>query len=277
MKLIKNIDVSSIWEEINLGIYITGDIHGNPFSRFSTNAFYEQKEFSKNKDENIIIELGDFGIIWNGNGENAEEKYKLDWLAKKNFTVAFIDGNHDNIPQLDTYPIKEWNGGLVNEIRPNVLRLRRGEIFTIEGKKFFVMGGASSHDIQDGILDPDSFDDYDEFRQVWKQWDKEWKMFRVKGLSWWAEELPSAEEMQNGINNLEKHNWKVDYILSHTPPASVIALLGHGLYEQDKLTKYLEDIRSKTEFKRHWMGHMHVNRQVNDKDILLYEQIIRIA
>ena len=29
----------------------------------------------------------------------------------------------------------------------------RGEVFIIEDKKFFTFGGASSHDIQDGILD----------------------------------------------------------------------------------------------------------------------------
>ena len=30
----------------------------------------------------------------------------------------------------------------------------RGQVFEIEGKTFFTMGGAASHDIQDGILDP---------------------------------------------------------------------------------------------------------------------------
>ena len=257
-------------------VFVSGDIHGNPFSRFSTDAFYEQKEFSGDKDENVCIICGDFGIVWN-NEETKEEKHKLDWLESKSFTTVFCDGNHDNIPRLDSYPVKEWNGGLVNEIRPHVLRLKRGEVYTIQGKKFFAFGGASSHDIQDGILDPADFDSYEEFRKTWKQWEKEWKMFRVKNITWWEQELPSEEEMQNGINNLEKHDWKVDYIITHSPSASIIALLGQGLYEQDILTKYLEDIRSKTKYKRWLMGHMHINQAVNDKDILLYEQIIRIV
>ena len=259
-----------------MSIWLTGDIHGNPFGRFSTDAFYEQKEFSGNKNENIMIQLGDFGIVWNKDGETKEEKYNLDWLENKPFTTVFVDGNHENHIRLNEYPVKEWNGGKVHEIRPHVLHLMRGEIFKIQDKKFFAFGSASSHDIQDGILDPDDFDDYDEFRKTWKQWDEENRMFRVKNITWWPEELPSEEEMENGIKNLEKHNWKVDYILSHSPSASVIALLGKGLYEQDVLTKYLEEIRYKTEYKRMFSGHMHINKAVDDKDILLYEQIVRV-
>lgn len=85
------------------------------------------------------------------------------------------------------------------------------------------------------------------------------------------------KEMDNGIKNLERVGNKVDYIITHSPSASVIALLGHGLYEQDVLTRYLEDIRSKVEYKKHFCGHMHVDKAVNEKDIILYEQIIRLA
>ena len=82
--------------------------------------------------------------------------------------------------------------------------------------------------------------------------------------------------MQNGIENLKKHNHKVDFIISHSPPASVIALLGHGFYEQDILTRYLEEIRVSTEYNKWFMGHMHDNRAINTQDILLYDRIIRI-
>lgn len=141
----------------------------------------------------------------------------------------------------------------------------------------FSFGGASSHDISDRIIDPDDFCTKEGFKDVYRKWNKENKLFRVKGISWWEEELPSQAEMNNGLINLEKHNWKVDYIISHSPPASTIALLGNGTYKQDLLTNYLEEIRAKTDYKRHYMGHMHINKAINDKDILLYEQIIRIA
>ncbi len=252
-------------------IYITGDIHGDP-TRFSVDSFYEQKEMN-NQEENYVIILGDFGLIWQ-EYESKHEKHWLDWLEDKPFTTLFIDGNHENHERLNEYPVKEWNGGQVHEIRPHVLHLMRGQVFTIEDKKFFTFGGASSHDIQDGIID---YKDKD-WKEQAKKLEKRGKyMYRVKHLTWWEEELPTEEEMRTGLKNLAAHDYKVDYILSHSPSASVIALLGRGLYKQDVLTHYLEGIRYKVEFKRWFFGHMHINRAINDKDIGLYEQIIRIS
>ena len=256
-------------------IWITGDTHAN-FHRFTTDNFPEQKEMTK---ADTVIICGDFGGVWRSNSPIftmyiKEEEWWLDWLENKPFTVAFVDGNHENHWRLAEYPVKEWNGGKVHEIRPHVLHLMRGEIYEIEGKKFFAFGGASSHDIQHGIIDSADEDWRDQCRHL----DRQGKyMYRIKGLSWWPEELPSDEEMVNGVRNLGKHGWKVDFIITHTPPASIVAILGHGLYEQDVLTRYLEEIRGKMIFKKHFFGHMHDNRNLNDRDVLLYEQIIRIV
>ncbi len=248
-------------------IWVTGDTHGD-FRRFSTNIFPEQREMTKN---DVVIVTGDFGGIWNVPMESKNEKYWLKWLEDKPFTTTFVCGNHENFERLYKYPEKTWNGGKVHEIRPSILHLQRGEVYEIEGLKFFAFGGASSHDIKDGILDP--VDD----TELIKKWRNDYsKLFRIDGVSWWKQELPSEEEMQNGIENLKKHNHKVDFIISHSPPASVIALLGHGFYEQDILTRYLEEIRVSTEYKKWFMGHMHDDKAINSQDILLYEQIIRI-
>lgn len=257
-----------------MSCWITGDIHGNP-RRFFADSFYEQKEM-KSQEDNFIIVCGDFGLIWNKDSESDEEEYYLDLLEEKPFYTLFVDGNHENFDKLYQYPVKEWHGGMVHEIRPHVLHLMRGQVFTIEGKKFFTFGGASSHDIQDGILDANDYQSYDKFNKAWNQWNREGKMFRIKGLSWWPQELPTEEEMDVGRRNLEKHNNKVDFIITHSPSASIIALLGHGLYKQDRLTQYLEEVKCNTEYTKMFSGHMHINKAINDKDICLYEQIIRI-
>ena len=50
----------------------------------------------------------------------------------------------------------EWHGGKVHRVRPHVLHLMRGQIFELEDSRFFTMGGAKSHDIEDGVLEPDA-------------------------------------------------------------------------------------------------------------------------
>ena len=70
----------------------------------------------------------------------------------------FVSGNHENYDLLRNYPISQWHGGLVQAIRPSVLHLMRGQLYNICGKRIFTMGGASSHDIRDGILEPDNPD-----------------------------------------------------------------------------------------------------------------------
>lgn len=102
-------------------------------------------------------------------------------------------------------------------------------------------------------------------------------MYRIKDLSWWEEELPTEEEMQTGLQGLKKHNNKVDFLITHSPSTSELILMGgKGLYEPDILTDYLERVKTECDYKKHLFGHMHINRAINEKDICLYEQIIKI-
>ena len=157
-------------------------------------------------------------------------------------------------------------------IRPSILHLMRGETFCIDGNTVFAFGGASSHDISDGILQKENW------KEEAKKLDRRGKyMYRIDGLSWWKEELPSDKELQNGLANLDKTVNHVDYIITHSPPASIIALLGFGSYKQDILTKYLEDIRCTIDYKYWFMGHMHMNKRFTKQDFLLYEQIVRVV
>lgn len=250
-------------------IYITGDTHGD-VTRFSMDNFPEQKTFT-DQNENYVIICGDFGLIWNYLTETSSEKYWLNWLENKKFTTLFVDGNHDAFTRLYDYPVKEWNGGLVHEIRPHVLHLMRGQVFNIDGCTIFTFGGARSHDI-DNLLDLDDPDFTEKQKQLWK----DNLFYRVKGVSWGEEEMPTQEEMQIGLDNLENNNWKVDYIITHDCPSSTKALYSHGILTTDELNAYLEQIRCKCEFKRWFFGHLHDDKQINDKEILLYHQIVRI-
>lgn len=243
-------------------IYITGDTHAD-FSRFEENKFSIQSEMTKN---DYIIICGDFGGVWNYIVESIYEKHWLDWLNNKNFTTLFVDGNHENFERLYNYPVEEWHGGKVHKIRDSVLHLMRGEIFDIDNKKIFTFGGAKSHDIQDGILNLDQEEKIYEYR-------KRGAYFRIKDFSWWDLELPTEEEMQNGIKNIEIVNYKVDYIIFHCCPTSIQTLLNPS-YKKDILTDYLQKISEKCEFKKWYFGHYHDYRQINSQFTLLYENIV---
>lgn len=250
-------------------IYITGDCHSN-FERFSTNIFPEQNEMTK---EDYVIICGDFGGVWNKDEESKKETWWLNWLQDKPFTTLFVDGNHENFDRLYDYPVEEWHGGKVHKIRESVMHLTRGQIFEIDEKKIFTFGGASSHDISGGILELDD----PEYKSKKKELDKGWQPYRVNHLSWWAKELPSEDELAEGLQNLTKHGNTVDFIVSHCCSTSTQVLLGGSLFQPNVLTDYLENIRQTVQFKKWFFGHYHDNRNVSTQEILLYEQIIRIA
>lgn len=253
-------------------IYITGDTHSD-FRRFQKSIFPEQKEMTK---EDYCIIAGDFGGVWYGVNDKAHRKaedYNLDELNDRSFTTLFVPGNHENYARImrDEFPVKEWNGGMVKEIRSSIYMLMRGEMYEIDGAKFFAFGGASSHDVKDGILDGDDPD----WQTKAKQLNRQGKyMYRIKGISWWEEELPTEDEMRHGLDVLNQNDWKTDFVITHCAPSSTQALL--GFHDNNVLTKYLEEIRQKLTYKRWFFGHYHDNRQVNAQDILLYEQLVRV-
>lgn len=245
-------------------IYITGDCHGN-FQKFSTKHFSIQKEMTK--DDYVII-CGDFGGVWNYEEETNAEKYWLNWLNDKPFTTLFVDGNHENFDRLYSYPEITWNGGKIHQIRSSIFHLIRGEVFILNGKKVFAFGGASSHDIQDGILDMSEEDRIYLYR-------KTGRYFRIRNFSWWEQELPSEEEMKNGIEKLDKADSDVDYVISHCAPTNVQLLLD-SRFKADILTNYFQDLQSKLKFKRWFFGHYHMDKEVNENFVCTYDGIIPI-
>lgn len=246
-------------------IFVTGDTHGDWMTRLNSRSFPEG--IGLTKDDYVII-CGDFGL-WH---DTKEERYNLEWLDSKPFTTLFVCGNHENYDRLYEYPVEEWNGGKIHKICSSVSHLMRGQVFDIQGKKFFTFGGASSHDVQNGILEQDD----PRINEWYRDYDK---MFRINHTSWWKEELPSEEEMTEGMMNLKQNGSQVDYIITHSPYTSALHQMdqGSGVYKTDILTDYLQEIKESVEYKKWFFGHMHVNQNFpGDYAIAIYEQIIRI-
>ena len=250
-------------------IYITGDTHGEFKHRFNTENFPEQKTMTK--DDYVII-CGDFGGIWNLDKESKNEKHWLDWFEERSYTLLFVDGNHENFDRLYSYPIKEWHGGKVHEIRPHILHLMRGQVFSIEGKKIFTFGGASSNDIQGGILEKDDIN----FHEKKKRLERSYIPYRINHVSWWERELASKEEIEEGMNNLRKNENAVDFIITHCCSSSTQHMIGGELYNPNVTTEFLEYVKNNVRYEKWFFGHYHDNRNVSGKEILVYEQMVRI-
>lgn len=247
-------------------IFITGDTHiPYDISKLNSKNFPEGKKLTKN---DYVIILGDFGLVWNyketgirvksnptDNHWSKDEIYWKKWLESKPWTTLFIDGNHENFDRLNTYPITKWHGGKVQKISNSIIHLMRGEIYNIGGKKFFTFGGARS-------IDRGEFLGEEQAKKDIHKW-------------WWPEELPTQYEIDNAINNLEKNDFKVDYILTHTLPNNLLMRL--YFYDFDRLTSFLWNVYEMTTFDNWFCGHLHDDVAVNYKTQVLYNTVIELT
>lgn len=143
--------------------------------------------------------------------------------------------NHENHQLLNKFPKEKKFGGFVHKISDSIYHLCRGQVFEIDGKKIFVMGGAKSQD----------------------------KAFRREYVSWWPEEMPSYMEYEEALYNLEQNNWTVDYIFTHCAPTSIQQAINYT-YKPDVLTIFLDQIAAEVRFKKWFFGHYHKDFHVRN-------------
>ncbi len=251
-----------------MSVYITGDLHGD-FSRFHTDEFKKTSPSIRKGDYLIIT--GDFSVIVDRRPSFRElvKKFQASSLP---FTILFIDGNHENHDRLAALPVSEWNGGLVHRITPSIIHLMRGQIYTIEGKKYFTFGGARSHDLPEGPL----YRDDPQFEEKREDFERRGVFYRIAYEDWWPTEMPTDEEYAEGLRNLEKHGGAVDYIITHCCASSVQEKIYRGHSDPDELTEYLEGIRSTVSFSHWYFGHYHSDSEVSESETLVHRRIISL-
>ena len=231
-------------------IYVTGDTHGiHGLWKFDESAFPDSTKLSK-KDYMIIA--GDAAPVWSAGSMHDKEVQKF--YADQNFTTLFVDGNHENFDLLNAYPVEEWNGGKVHRINKKLIHLMRGQVFTIDKLKFFTFGGGISID----------------------------KEYRTEGVSWWSQELPTYQECEEALANLESNGNKVDYIITHAAPESVarneLSSIKPMLGIDDPTEKFLEEILHSVDYNRWFCGHYHLDCFIKDCKIeVLYNNIIKLS
>ena len=222
-------------------VFLTGDTHGDP-KRIRSVRRTLRGELSP---ADFLVVLGDFGFVFNG---REAETAALDALSRMRTTFLFVDGNHENFDRLSAYPEEDWCGGRIHRVRRNVLHLMRGHVFTIEGNRYFVMGGAYSMD----------------------------KPWRTEGRSWWPGEMPSHAEYETARANLLACGHRVDFVLTHTAPLQTIALFHEGHPREMPLGAFLDWVRETTEHRAWYFGHMHRDVGLWRNQTCVYEEVVRI-
>lgn len=223
-------------------VYITGDTHGDI-------SWFKNPKLKKLGEKDILIICGDFGFLWNPKSE--AEKKNLKILKSKKYTICFLDGAHENFDMLDAYTPYRWKGGNAHKIANNIFHLMRGEIFTLDNKTFFVMGGGESDD----------------------------RDMREPGVSWWEEEMPNAEEIKNAEDNLKDANYNVNYILSYEAPAVAKDFLKLHLKEAAKispLNTYLQELTKNVDYYHWYFGSLHTDLQISKKMTAVFNEIHEI-
>ena len=120
----------------------------------------------------------------------------------------------------------------------------RGQVFNIEGSKFFTMGGGTSIDKSD----------------------------RIEGKSWWPQEIPSNDEFTTALTNLELNQWKVDYVLTHTTATDLMEQM-KDLRENSSLIKFLDMLKERLEYRHWYFGHFHRDCELDGEHSVLYQHI----
>lgn len=223
-------------------VYITGDTHGDI-------TCFKNPKLKKLGEKDILIVCGDFGFLWNP--KDAKEQKNLETLKKKKYTICFVDGAHENFDILNSYTPYRWKGGNAHKIADNIFHLMRGEIFTLDNKTFFVMGGGESDD----------------------------RAMREEGISWWKEEMPDEDEIKNACDNLKTAEYRVNYILSYEAPAiakDFLRLHTNRNVNMSPLNTYLQELTRDVEYYHWYFGSLHTDMQITKKMTAVFNDIHEI-
>ncbi len=241
--------------------FITGDKHRN---------FEHVKNFCcdmNTRKKDVLIILGDTGF-------NYYEDFRDDKLKKEisdlNITLFCLHGNKENRPQnIGTYGIRSFCGGKVYyEPRySNILFAIDGEIYTFEGKKYMVVGGAHS---------------VDKIRCL------------ENNLPFWEDEMPDDTIKEKVEDRLVLENNKIYGMMTHTCPIDYLPTEMFISTRQnadnkrkprrakskkqfrpdiDRTTEeWLGDIEKRLDYEVWFCGHYHIDKQI-DKVNMIYHEI----
>jgi len=179
----------------------------------------------------------------------------LDEVEEAGYTLAFVDGNHENYPKMEALPDQQLWGGVVGVLRPHIVRLKRGEVYAVEGRTVFAMGGAMSQD----------------------------RYMRREGESWFPQEIPGDEDCRHAEESLNKVERKVDCVLTHAAPIETFEYMvrrgvmdGRPQQEEFAFLNYLQYVCDTVEYGKWFFGHYHVDMELWRGQTAVLDEVISL-
>jgi len=218
-------------------IYVTGDFHGE-FEKFKSSGM---KQLKKN---DILIVCGDFGFLWDG---GHAEKRLIKKIGRLPYKVLFVEGSHENYRAFDEYPETTVYGGRARIIYGNLVLLRRGNIYQIEGKKIFAFGGGIGEFLENSEQTEGSI-----------------------------ARLPTEEDMKLALKTIESCDGQVDVVVTHDCPMLIRGSIIGNSEDMNHLHIFLQLISEKLSFRQWYFGCYHMDKQVSPTYRAVYDNVVRV-
>lgn len=240
--------------------FITGDKHRH-FDRVKK---FCRETNTRRKD--VLIILGDAGFNYYDDKRDDELKKEISSL---NITLFCLHGNKENRPQnVDTYGIRSFCGGKVyyEPKYPNIYFAIDGEIYTFEGKKYLVVGGAHS---------------VDKMRCL------------EEGTPFWFDEMPDDAVKATVEQNLQNEGNKIYGMMTHTCPIDYLPTEMFMSTRQNasikrkprkskskKLFKpdidrsteiWLGELEKRLDYEIWFCGHYHIDKQIDKVQMMCHD------
>lgn len=209
-------------------VYITGEVR-DYYEHFRPSVFSEQ----------IHLGEADFVIVCGGLGYETKPEirdHQIELYQRKPYTTLYISGKDYDPERLSRYEVIEFCGGKARRIHQKLIHLMRGELYNIDGKTFFTMGG-------DCTVNSSQTD---------------------------------MSEYKKAMSTLENAGLIVDYVLSYRPPETVrllLQILGLAGHEKNSLTCFLEDVKERIQYQKWYCGCYHLDSKVFGEFFSIHKNI----
>lgn len=216
-------------------MFVMGDRHGNfAETEYMIKRKLRECEAARITDpemRDVFFVAGDAGFLWYNTDRSANALGHLNnLLIELNAIMCIVPGNHENYDMIAALPIVEFQGAIAREAKSNIYYLESGHIYFFNDKKIFVYGGADSVD----------------------------KEYRAENISWWRAEIPSPRVEMFALENLEKHDNRVDIVITHTAPKAVVPNNHYKLdFPTCPVSRFLGEVLMQIDYDRWFCGHFH--------------------